>query len=83
VTSAPSTNTEGIDADFTTQMLYCATKNGVQVNIGDMGLNVLYDLIAYSAQVDAMTIAKANGKNIHYAKPMTIADMTTKGNLRG
>ena len=64
-------------------MLYCAVKTGVQVNIADMGLNVFYDLINYSSQIDAMAIAKAEGKNINYSKPMSIADMTLSGKLRG
>jgi hypothetical protein len=58
-------------------------KTGVQVNIADMGLNVFYDLINYSSQIDAMAIAKAEGKNINYSKPMSIADMTLSGKLRG
>jgi len=83
VTSAPGTNSAGIDADFTTQLLYCATKNGVQVNITDLGLNVLYDLVDYAAQIDAIALAKADGKNLNYAKPMSISEMTAKGNTRG
>ena len=55
----------------------------MQVNIADMGLNVFYDLINYSSQIDAMAIAKAEGKNINYSKPMSIADMTLSGKLRG
>lgn len=64
-------------------MLYCATKIGVRVDIADMGLNVLYDLIEYSANIDALTLAKANGKNIHYQQPQSVADMTLKGKVRG
>ena len=64
-------------------MLYCAVKTGVHVNIADMGLNVFYDLINYSAEIDAIAIAKAEGKNINYTKPMSIADMTINGKLRG
>lgn len=64
-------------------MIYCAVKTGVQVNIADMGLNVFYDLIDYSAQIDALTIAKAEGKNINYSKPMSLADMTLSGKMRG
>ena len=41
-------------------MLYCAVKTGVHVNIADMGLNVFYDLINYSAEIDAIAIAKEN-----------------------
>lgn len=64
-------------------MLYCAVKTGVQVNIADMGLNVFYDLINYSAQIDAITIAKAEGKNVNYSAPMSLAEMTKGGKLRG
>lgn len=64
-------------------MLYCAVKTGVTVNIADMGLNVFYDLINYSAQIDAIAIAKAEGKNVTYSKPMNLADMTASGKLRG
>lgn len=48
-----------------------------------MGLNVFYDLINYSAQIDAIAMAKAEGKNINYSKPMSLADMTLNGKLRG
>ena len=64
-------------------MLYCAVKTGINVNIADMGLNVFYDLIEYSAQIDAITIAKAEGKNVHYSAPMSLSEMTIKGKLRG
>lgn len=75
--------TNHIECDFTTQLLYCAVKTGVNVNLGDMGLNVFYDLINYSAQIDAIAMAKAEGKNINYSKPMSLADMTLNGKLRG
>lgn len=64
-------------------MLYCAVKTGIQVNIADMGLNVLYDLIEYSASIDAVALAKADGKNIHYEPVLSVADMTMKGKMRG
>jgi hypothetical protein len=64
-------------------MLYCAVKTGVQVNIADIGLNVFYDLVEYSTSLDAHTLAKANGKNIRYSAPQTVAEMTTAGNMRG
>jgi len=53
------------------------------VNIADIGMNVLYDLIDYSSQIDALTLAKADGKNIHYSAPMSLSEMTLKGKLRG
>jgi hypothetical protein len=83
VTPAPNTKIEGIDADFTTQMLFCAVKGGIAVNIGDMGLNVFYDLMEYSAQIDALTLSKVNGKNVHYSVPQSVAEMTIKGKMRG
>lgn len=58
-------------------------KTGLTVNIADIGLNVLFDLVDYSSQIDAMTIAKAEGKNINYSAPMSISEMTLKGKLRG
>ena len=64
-------------------MLYCAVKTGIHINLADMGLNVFYDLIDYSAQIDALTIAKAEGKNLHYSTPMSVADMTKNNILRG
>lgn len=64
-------------------MLYCAVKTGVQVNIADLGLNVFYDLIDYSSELDALALAKADGKNIHYSTPMSLAEMTRGGKLRG
>jgi len=60
-----------------------AVKTGLQVNIADIGMNVLYDLIDYSSQIDALTLAKADGKNIHYSAPMNLSEMTLKGKLRG
>ena len=64
-------------------MIYCAVKAGVQVNIADIGLNVFYDLVEYSARIDAATLAKADGKNINYSQPMSVAAMTAKGKMRG
>ena len=53
------------------------------MNIADIGMNVLYDLIDYSSQIDAFTLAKADGKNFHYSAPMNLSEMTLKGKLRG
>jgi len=69
-------------ADFTTQMLYACIKTGVGVHIGDMGLNVLFDLLNYTAEVDGMAIAQAEGKNIRKAAPMSVADMTKAGRVK-
>jgi hypothetical protein len=62
--------------------LYCCVKTGVGVNIADMGLNVLYDLIDYSAQIDALTLSKAEGKNTNYGA-VSVEDMLARGKLRG
>jgi len=64
-------------------MLYCAVKTGVQVNIAELGFNVLYDLIEYSSEIDAIALEKAEGRNISYSAPMSLADMTKSGHLRG
>lgn len=48
-----------------------------------MGLNVFYDLVDYSSQIDAIAMQKAEGKNVTYSTPMTLAEMTKQGNLRG
>ena len=64
-------------------MLYCAVKTGVNVNFADLGLNVFYDLVDYSSQIDALALAKADGKNINYSTPMSVSEMTMKGRLRG
>ena len=58
-------------------------KTGIQINVADMGLNVLFDLVDFSSQIDALTLAKADGKNIHYSAPMSLSEMTLKGKLRG
>lgn len=55
----------------------------MQINVADMGLNVLFDLVDYSSQIDALTLAKAEGKNLHYSAPMSLSEMTLKGKLRG
>lgn len=64
-------------------MLYCAIKTGFQINISDLGLNVFYDLINYSSQLDAIALAKVEGKNINYTPAMSLSEMTLKGKLRG
>jgi len=64
-------------------MLYCAVKTGVNVNLADLGLNVFYDLVDYSSQIDALALTKADGKNINYSAPMSVSEMTMKGRLRG
>lgn len=68
-----------IETDFTTQLLYASIKTGVQVHIGDMGMNVLADLLNYTAEIDSLAIA---GKSVRKSKPMSIAEMTKKGKVR-
>lgn len=66
----------GIETDFTTQLLYASIKTGLQVHIGDMGMNVLTDLLNYTAEIDSLAM---EGKSIRKSKPMSVADMTKKG----
>lgn len=42
-------------------ILYASFKTGVGVHIGDMGLNVLFDLLNYAAEIDSAAIAAADG----------------------
>jgi hypothetical protein len=51
-----------IDGDFTSQMLYAAIKTGLTVRLEDMGLNVLFDLLHYSSEIDGATLARARAK---------------------
>jgi hypothetical protein len=71
-----------VEADFTTQLLYASIKTGVQVHISDMGLNVLFDLLNYTAEIDSVAIAAADGKIVRKSKPMSVADMTKAGRTR-
>ena len=64
-------------------MLYAAIKTGLTVRLEDMGLNVLFDLLHYSSEIDSLTLAKAEGKNIRKSAPMSVAEMTAKGRLKG
>ena len=64
-------------------MLYAAIKTGFAVKLEDMGLNVLFDLLSYSAEIDGATIEGINGKSIRKSAPMGIAEMTAKGKMRG
>jgi hypothetical protein len=63
-------------------MLYAAIKTGVSVKLEDMGLNVLFDLLSYSAEIDSAVIDGINGKSIRKYAPMDIAEMTVKGKMR-
>lgn len=71
-----------VEADFTTQMLYASIKTGVQVHISDMGLNVLFDLLNYTAEIDNAAITAVDGKNVRKSKPMSVAEMTKAGRTR-
>jgi hypothetical protein len=64
-------------------MLYAAIKTGLTVRLEDMGLNVLFDLLHYSSEIDGLTLAKAEGKNVRKSAPMSVAEMTAKGKTRG
>lgn len=71
-----------IEADFTTQLLYSSIKTGVGVHISDMGLNVLFDLLNYTAEIDNATLHAADGKNIRKSAPMSVAELTKNGRTR-
>jgi len=71
-----------MDADFTTQLLYAAVKTGLSVGIADMGLNVLCDLIEYSAKVDGEALGNVKGGKSK-APRISIEGMTKLGRLRG
>ena|GEM_PF-2207092 len=69
------------DADFTTQLLYASIKVGVGVNIADLGLNVLCDLIEYTAKIDSDALRGKGGKS--KAPKLGIEGMLKSGKLRG
>ena len=70
-----------VDADFTTQLLYTSIKTGVTVHIGDMGMNVLFDLLNFSAEIECG--ARTGGKKrLTSPTPMSVADMTKSGRVR-
>jgi hypothetical protein len=51
----------------------------VGVHISDMGLNVLTDLVNYSAEIEAQAVS---GKSVRKTAPMTLAEMTKGGRTR-
>jgi len=63
-------------------MLYVCIKSGIPVRIEDMGLNVLFDLLNFTAEIDAAAIAHGEGKNIRKSAPMSLAEMTAAGKVR-
>jgi len=71
-----------VEADFTTQLLYASIKTGVQVHISDMGLNVLFDLLNYTAEIDSAALTAVDGKSVRKSKPMSVAEMTKTGRTR-
>jgi hypothetical protein len=60
-------------------LLYASVKTGLNVNIGDMGLNVLIDLINYSAEIESVAVS---GKSVRKTVPMSVADLTKTGKVR-
>lgn len=64
-------------------MLYASIKTGLSVPLYDIGLNVLFDLLHYSAEVDSAVLGAANGKNVRKGKPMNLAEMTKAGRMKG
>ena len=71
-----------VETDFTTQLLYASIKTGISVHIGDMGLNVLFDLLNYTAEIDSKALQVADGKNVRKNAPMSVAEMTKNGRTR-
>ena len=55
---------------------------GVGVHISDMGLNVLFDLLNYTAEIDNAALYAADVKNIRKSAPMSVAEMTKAGKVR-
>jgi hypothetical protein len=76
-------NSGVIEGDFTSQMLYACIKTGVAVPLSDLGLNTLFDLLHYSAEIDSATLARAEGRNIRKTAPQSLAEMTKNGRLKG
>jgi len=69
------------DADFTTQLLYASLKTGLNVSIADMGLNVLVDLVEYTAKIDSEAISGKGSKT--KAPKLGIEGMLKAGRLKG
>jgi hypothetical protein len=63
--------------------LYASVKTGVTVGLNDLAVHTLFDLLRYSSEIDARTLARAEGKNIRKTAPMSVAEMTLKGKTRG
>jgi len=55
----------------------------MQIERSDLSMHTLFDLLNYSAEIDAAALAKAEGKNIRKSAPVDLAGMTKKGKLRG
>lgn len=53
------------------------------MTLGDLSMNTLFDLLNYSAEIDAAALAKGEGKNIHKSAPTDLAGMTKSGKVRG
>ncbi|HKL93700.1 MAG TPA: hypothetical protein VJZ69_00260 [Clostridia bacterium] len=51
--------------------------------LGDLSLHTLFDLLNYSAEIDAVTLATIDGKSIRKSKPMNLAEMTKQGKVKG
>jgi len=64
-------------------MLYACVKSGIPVRIEDLGMNVLFDLLNFTAEIDAAALAQGEGKNIRKSAPTDLAGMTKSGKLRG
>ncbi|MCL2796846.1 MAG: hypothetical protein FWD58_02165 [Firmicutes bacterium] len=63
--------------------MYASIKTGINVGLGDLAMNTLFDLLNYSAEVDAAALARMDGKSVRKSAPMSLAEMTAKGKTRG
>jgi hypothetical protein len=64
-------------------LLYASIKTGIAVPLSDLGLHTLFDLLHYSAEIDAAVLARTEGKNIRKSAPMSVSEMTVNGKRRG
>jgi hypothetical protein len=52
------------------------------VPLGDLSLHTLFDLLNYSAEIDALALTTIDGKSIRKSKPMNLAEMTKQKILK-
>ena len=72
-----------MQGDFTSQLLYAGLKAGIRVGYDDLAMHTLFDLLNFSAEIDAAALSGAKGKNIRKSAPMDLAGMTKAGKTGG